>query len=89
MSEASKEAIWFKNFIKDLGVVPAIKEPMEIFCDNEGAIVLTKEPRDHGRSKHIDIKYDFIRHSVEERLHVIKRVSSYEKSFRSPHKGSE
>ena len=49
-SEASKEAIWLKNFIGDLGVVPSIKEPMEIFCDNEGEVPLTKEPRDHGRS---------------------------------------
>ena len=30
-SEVAKEAIWLKNFIGDLGVVPAIKEPMEIF----------------------------------------------------------
>ena len=37
-----------KNYIKDLGVVPAIKEPMKIFCDNEGAVALIKEPRDLG-----------------------------------------
>ncbi|CAH1448978.1 unnamed protein product [Lactuca virosa] len=49
-SEASKEEIWLKNFIGDLGVVPAIEDPMEIFCDNEGAVALTKEPKDHGRS---------------------------------------
>ena len=30
VSEASKEEIWFKNFIGDLGVVPSIKEPVEI-----------------------------------------------------------
>ena len=65
-SEASKEVIWLKNLIGDLGVVPAIKEPMEIFCDNEGAVALTKEPRDHGSSRHIDKKYHFIRHRVEE-----------------------
>ena len=59
-SEAAKEAIWLKNFIGDLGVVPAIKEPMQIFYDNEGAVALTKEPRDHGRSRHIDRKYHFI-----------------------------
>ena len=75
-SEASKEAIWLKNFIGDLGVVLVIKEPMEIFCDNEGAVALTKEPRDHGRSQHIDRKYHFIRHRVEEGLLVVKRVSS-------------
>jgi hypothetical protein len=78
VSEASKEAIWLKNFIGDLGVVPTIKEPMEIFCDNEGAVALTKEPRDHGRSRHIDRKYHFIRHKIEEGHLVVKRVSSEE-----------
>ena len=65
-----------KNFIGDHGVVPTIKEPMEIFCDNEGAVALTKEPRDHGRSRHIDRKYHFIRHRVEEGQLVVKRISS-------------
>ncbi|CAH1441502.1 unnamed protein product [Lactuca virosa] len=77
-SEASKEAIWLKNFIGDLGVLPAIKEPMEIFCNNEGAVALTKEPRDHGRSIHIDRKYHVIRHRVEQGLLVVKRVLSEE-----------
>ena len=31
VSKASKETIWLKNFIGDLGVVPGIKEHMEIF----------------------------------------------------------
>ena len=38
------------NFVGDLGVVPSIKQPMEIFFGNEGAVALTKEPKDHGRS---------------------------------------
>nr|GEX68381.1 hypothetical protein [Tanacetum cinerariifolium] len=45
--EASKEAIWMKNFIGDLGVVPTAQDPIEIFCDNESAVALTKEPKDH------------------------------------------
>ena len=53
-SEAAKEAIWLKNFIGDLGVVPAIKEPMEILCDSESVVALAKEPRDHCRSRNID-----------------------------------
>ena len=77
-SKAAKEAIWLKNFIGDLGVVPAIKEPMEILCDSESVVALAKEPRDHGRSRHIDRKYHFIRHRIEEGLLVAKRVSSDE-----------
>ncbi|KAI3766855.1 hypothetical protein L2E82_16930 [Cichorium intybus] len=53
-SEASKEAAWLKNFIGDLGVVSSIQEPMELFCDSKGAVTLTKELRDHGKSRHID-----------------------------------
>ncbi|KAI3499882.1 hypothetical protein L1887_35696 [Cichorium endivia] len=75
-SEASKEAAWLKNFIGDLGVVPSIQEPMELFCDNEGAVALTKEPRDRGKSRHIDRKYHYIRHCVEEGHLLVKRVSS-------------
>ena len=77
-SGAAKEEIWLKNFIGDLGVVPTIKEPMEILCDNENAVALSKEPTDHGRSRNIDIKYHFIRHRIEEGLLVAKRVSSDE-----------
>ncbi|GJW09800.1 hypothetical protein Tco_1575627 [Tanacetum coccineum] len=51
---ASKEAIWMKNFIRDLGVVPTIQDPIEIFCHNESVVALTKEPKDHGKSKHIE-----------------------------------
>ena len=58
--KASKEAIWLKNLIEDLGVVPTIKESMEIFCDNEGVVAMTNEPRSHGESRHIDRKYHFI-----------------------------
>ncbi|KAL0411201.1 UNVERIFIED_CONTAM: Retrovirus-related Pol polyprotein from transposon TNT 1-94 [Sesamum latifolium] len=44
-SEAAKEAIWMKNYIQELGVVPSIAEPVVIFCDNNGAIAQAKEPR--------------------------------------------
>ncbi|GKB54193.1 putative RNA-directed DNA polymerase [Tanacetum coccineum] len=52
--EASKESIWIKNFIGDLGVVPTVQDPIGIFCDNKSAVALTKEPKDHGKSKHIE-----------------------------------
>ncbi|GJT50518.1 retrotransposon protein, putative, ty1-copia subclass [Tanacetum coccineum] len=58
--EASKEAIWMKNFIGDLRVVPIVQDPIEIFRDNESVVALTKEPKDHGKSKHIERKYHFI-----------------------------
>ncbi|KAL0394494.1 UNVERIFIED_CONTAM: hypothetical protein Slati_4415600 [Sesamum latifolium] len=37
-SEAAKEAIWMKNYIQELAMVPSIAEPVVIFCDNNRAI---------------------------------------------------
>lgn len=36
-----------------------------LHCDNQGALALAKNPVQHQRSKHIDIKYHFIRHEVQ------------------------
>ena len=36
----------------------------ELFCDNQGAIALAKNPIKHQRSKHIDIRYHFIRDEI-------------------------
>ncbi|GKC13295.1 retrotransposon protein, putative, ty1-copia subclass [Tanacetum coccineum] len=74
--EASKEAIWMKNFIEDLGVVPTVQDPIEIFFDNESVVALTKEPKDHGKSKHIERKYHFVRSKVEEGHVIVKHIRS-------------
>nr|GEX19480.1 retrovirus-related Pol polyprotein from transposon TNT 1-94 [Tanacetum cinerariifolium]GEX22585.1 retrovirus-related Pol polyprotein from transposon TNT 1-94 [Tanacetum cinerariifolium] len=74
--EASKEAIWMKNFIGDLGVVPTVQDPIEIFRDNESAVALTKELKDHGKSKHIERKYHFVRSKVEEGHMIVKDIRS-------------
>jgi hypothetical protein len=41
-SEASSEGVWIRNFITELGVVPNALDPLEILCDNTGAIALAK-----------------------------------------------
>ncbi|GKA05065.1 hypothetical protein Tco_0684185 [Tanacetum coccineum] len=72
--EASKESIRMKNFIGDLGVVPTVQDPTEIFYDNESAVTLTKEPKDHRKSKHIERKYYFVRSKVEEGHMIVKHI---------------
>ena len=51
---------------------------IDIFCDNEGAVSLTKEPNDHGRLRHIDRKYHYFKHWVDEDKIIMNRVSSLE-----------
>ena len=43
-SEGAKEAVWIRKFITGLGVVPSILDPIELHCDNNGAIAQAKEP---------------------------------------------
>lgn len=57
------EAIWLKNMLI------ALKQPHEdsikIYVDNKSAIKLAKNPVQHGRSKHIDTRFHFIREHVK------------------------
>jgi hypothetical protein len=51
--EAVKEVVWIINFVSELGVVPSASSPMDLYCDNSGAIAQAKEPRAHKRAKHV------------------------------------
>ncbi|XP_071739787.1 secreted RxLR effector protein 161-like [Rutidosis leptorrhynchoides] len=52
-SEAAQEAVWIRKFISGLGVVPSIENPMDMYCDNTGAIVIANEPGVLRGAKHI------------------------------------
>ncbi|KAK9042692.1 hypothetical protein V6N11_017757 [Hibiscus sabdariffa] len=51
-SKATKEIVWIKKFISELGVVPSISDVLGLYCDNNGAIAEAKEPRSHHGPKH-------------------------------------
>nr|GEX55085.1 Gag/Pol protein [Tanacetum cinerariifolium] len=40
--DTTKEAVWVRKFIDGLGVVPIIKEPIQMYCDNTRAITMPK-----------------------------------------------
>ncbi|KAJ9540991.1 hypothetical protein OSB04_027497 [Centaurea solstitialis] len=56
-SDAAKEAVWLRNFLSDLRVVASISRPIDILCDNSGAVAQAKEPREHHKSRHVLRKY--------------------------------
>ncbi|KAJ3474184.1 hypothetical protein NLI96_g12605 [Meripilus lineatus] len=66
LTHAAKEAIWLKNLLGE--VFPKTPfMPVTLNCDNQGAIALTKDDRFHARTKHIDIRFRFIRQCVEKK----------------------
>jgi len=51
--EAAKEVVWIRKFMIELSVIPNVGCPVNLYCDNNGAIAQAKEPRAHQKSKHI------------------------------------
>jgi transposase InsO family protein len=63
MAHAAKELIWLQQLLKDLGM--SKYAPTTLYCDNQGAISLAKNPTHHAKTKHVDVQLHFIRDHVE------------------------
>ena len=63
-THAAKEAMWLKAFLEEVN--GAKGRPVEIHCDNQGAIALAKDNKFHACTKHIDLRYHFLREAVED-----------------------
>ncbi|HTU07751.1 MAG TPA: Ty1/Copia family ribonuclease HI, partial [Trebonia sp.] len=59
---ATKEAVWLRTLLNELGETQT--NATTILTDNQGSIALAKNPEQHQRSKHIDIRYHFIRERI-------------------------
>ena len=55
-----------------------IKEPVVMFCDNTSAINISKNPVMHSKTKHIAIKYHFVRELVQDKEIRLEYVHSKE-----------
>lgn len=58
------QAIWLRRILEELHFQE--HEPTVIYCDNSSAIKLSKNLILHGRSKHIDVRYHFLRDLTNE-----------------------
>ncbi|KAA0041461.1 gag/pol protein [Cucumis melo var. makuwa] len=74
--EAAKEAVWLKKFLRDLEVVPNMHLSITLYCDNNGAVANSREPRSHKRGKHIEQKYHLIREIVHRGDVTVTKISS-------------
>ncbi|GJQ99116.1 zinc finger, CCHC-type containing protein [Tanacetum coccineum] len=73
---ATCQGIWVSRLVQEITGKKA--GPFVLYVDNKSAIELIKNPVFHGRSKHIDLRYHFIRECVERGDVVIKHVCSKE-----------
>ncbi|UYV66363.1 hypothetical protein LAZ67_4001469, partial [Cordylochernes scorpioides] len=66
-SMASREAVWLKLLIKEL---TPNDNPVPLMIDNQSAIRLILNPEFHKRTKHVDVKFHFIRE--QHKMKIIK-----------------
>lgn len=62
LSLAGQHLMWLRTFFEELGHEQ--KKPTPLNCDNQAAIILTRDPQFRSRTKHIARKYHFVRDDV-------------------------
>ena len=70
----ASHGVWLERLLAEM--VEREPEKVMLFVDNKAAISLCNNPVHHERSKHIDIRYHFIRECVEEGKVKVKHVAS-------------
>ena len=66
LSEASKQGQWIRGLIRELQYTELLSNTLSvpIFSDNQACISLSKDPISHSKTKHIDVRYHYIRQLV-------------------------
>mmetsp|Transcript_5436 Transcript_5436/g.6857 ORF Transcript_5436/g.6857 Transcript_5436/m.6857 type:complete len:155 (+) Transcript_5436:92-556(+) len=76
LTEAIKEAIWIAQLFKQLNIPLTL--PISIYEDNNSCILLAEHPVFHQRTKHIDIRYHFIReHIIQNKVKLCQIDTNY------------
>jgi hypothetical protein len=72
LTRAIQEGIWLRQSLKQFHI--DCLTPLVICTDNNGAKSLSVNDSNHGKAKHIDIRYHFIRSHIESKLFVVNHT---------------
>jgi hypothetical protein len=71
ITDTAKEVVWFKLLLRELGYPQG---NVTIWEDNQAAIKISKNPQDHKRTKHIQIRYHYIRDQIRDQIFHLEYV---------------
>jgi hypothetical protein len=73
---AVHEAVWLRKLLADL--FGHEMDSTVIHCDNQSCVKLSENPVFHDKSKHIEIKYHYIRDMVQRKAVHVQYLSTHE-----------
>jgi hypothetical protein len=73
---AGQEIIWLRNLLSELGYT--LSFPSTLHIDNNSALSVAKNPEHHGRMKHLDLRFYWLRNEVEKGTIVTKYLPTDE-----------
>ncbi|UYV61519.1 hypothetical protein LAZ67_1005132 [Cordylochernes scorpioides] len=78
LCEAGKEAVYLRALLDEMGFGELLNEPTVLKTDNQGAQQLARNPVHHARTKHIDIKWHYIRSICSDGLIEVVHIPTQE-----------
>ena len=71
VTQASKETVWLKIVFEEL---KHEHEKISLFCDNQSALDLARNPTFYSKTKHIQVQYHFIHEKMKERTVDMQKI---------------
>ena len=65
------QLLWMKKVLTDYRIS---QDTMVVYCDNSSTIDISKNPVQHFKTKHIEIRYHFIRDLVERKIMCLEYI---------------
>lgn len=73
---AAQEILWLRNLFTELGY--KFDSPSVLYLDNQSALAVAKNPDHHGRVKHLDLRFYWLRDEVEKGTIHVRYISTEE-----------
>ena len=71
LTNAVKEGVWLKQLLNEL---EQKHDKIKVFCDNKSTICLSNNPEFHSRTKHIDIRFHYVRETIDTHSITIEHI---------------
>ena len=73
-SSVIQEVVWLRRFLQHLKIIKTSSEPVMIYCYSMVVLAYAKDPKYHGKTKHIQINYHFVRDMITQNAVVLRHI---------------